>query len=105
VGDGFTVNPAVLASGTEQVQTLQDRCASLGSSATSAMAGMAGAAGEGALASALNGVAHTAKNAFASAAAVYEHVGQGLAQSARSYAAAESSTVQRLQGVAGRYLQ
>lgn len=103
MGHGFTVRAAALASGSEQVKNLRDRCASVGSSATGAMAAMAGAAGEGALASALSGVAHTAKTTFASAAAVYEHVGQGLEQSARNYAAAESSTVQGLQGVAGRY--
>jgi hypothetical protein len=103
VAQGFTVKAAALASGSEEVQTLQDRCVSLGSSATETMAGMAGAAGSAALVSALNGVAETALKTFLTAGAAYQHVGQGLTQSAQNYTAAENSNIENAEGVAGRF--
>jgi hypothetical protein len=101
VGHGFSVNPAKLQAGSQQVSGLQNRCELIANDAVAALAGMAGSAGHPALASALNGAAGQSMVTFWGVGAAYQHVSDGLANSAANY----SSTDRAIAVKAGNILR
>jgi hypothetical protein len=91
VGEGFSVNPAKLRAGSQQVAGLQNRCELIAGDTGDTLTGMAGSAGHAGLASALSGAAGQGAKAFSVMLAAYGHVGGSLAASAANYSSTERS--------------
>jgi hypothetical protein len=96
VGEGFSVSAAELQAGSQDVGTLLDRCLIITEDAVHALAGMAGSVGHAGLAPALGGAAAQGARTFWAMGAAYQHIGDGLAASAETYAGTEH-------GIAGQF--
>jgi hypothetical protein len=90
-GNGYTVQPSALKSGSGLVSDLLSECEQLSASVTEAFTALAAAAGHPAVESAARGAGVTALKQFLNAGAGYQHTAQGLLSSAATYAKAESS--------------
>jgi len=93
------VRTAGLRSGASQAAALQRECESLAGQVPGALAGMAGAAGGGTLTPALERMAETGLKRFLDALALYQHVAEGLCQTAQQYDQTEAALAQRASGI------
>jgi hypothetical protein len=100
VGQGFSVNAARLAAGSQDITGLLDRCEAIAADAMQAMTAMVGVAGHAGLTSALGGAAERGAQTFLDLGAAYRHVATGLATSADAYAQTEQDLVRRSEQIA-----
>lgn len=96
---GFTVRAGALRSGSGQVAGFQQECEGLGGRVSGVLAGLAGAAGGGSLAGALERMTETGIKRFLDATAVYQHISQGLSQTADGYSNAEADIASRVAAI------
>jgi hypothetical protein len=91
VGQGFTVSPSGLETGSQLTGGLQSRCELIAEYVVTTLAAMAGSAGHADLESALKAAASKGDRAYTDMWAAYGHASQGLATSAHTYANADQS--------------
>ena len=99
MGQGFSVNAAKLADGSQDITGLLDRCEAIAADAVQAIAAMGGTAGHGGLASALSGAADQGTKTFLDLGAAYRHVAGGLTAAAGTYTQTEQDLVTRSEDI------
>jgi hypothetical protein len=99
VGQGFTVKPSALQSGSEGATGLQEYCLAVAQDAVETLGAMAGSAGHADLASALTDAAGRGDKAFTGMVAAYGHCSQSLAASAQTYTSAENANTAAAKGI------
>jgi hypothetical protein len=101
MSQGFSVNPAKLQAGSQEVGELLERCQAIAAGAIAALSGMADSAGHLGLASALTGAAGQGARTFFGIGSVYQHVSGGLDASADTYASTEQAIAAKARTILG----
>jgi hypothetical protein len=101
VGQGFTVSPSGLETGSQVTGGLQSRCELIAEYVVTTLTAMASSSGHAGLESALKAAAGTGNRAYTDMWAAYGHASQSLAASAHSYSSADQS----IAGRAGALIQ
>ena len=97
MGQGFSVRPAELQAGSQDVAVLQARCKLIADYVLATMTAMAGSAGHARLVSALTGASSQGNRAFTGMWAACGHASNGLAASAQNYMGTDQAIARALQ--------
>lgn len=89
MGDGFSVMPAALRAGSQNVANLHSKCSAISRDTVTALSAMVGSAGNAALEDALRMATGRGNRAYTSMWAAYGHASKSLAYSAQNYSSAD----------------